>query len=133
MTTDDEAVRSTGLLSGLLATHEGEHHVVNNVVRRSCPDHRTDRPGQGQLVGRLTEFLADAGSPAVQHLIIGRGHLDHDPAALSAGLPARRWGENPWETGRIAGYRPSLLRVLQSGQAAWERPVPARTASVTAA
>ena len=32
MTTDDEAVRSTGLLSGLLATHEGEHRVVNDVV-----------------------------------------------------------------------------------------------------
>lgn len=101
--------------SGLLGAHEGEHRVVNDVVGRSCPDHGTDRPGQGRLAGRLIKLLVGAGTPAVQDLIIGRGHLDQDPATLGTGLPERLAGSIPGM--RAVWHRPNLLCLLQLQQA----------------
>jgi len=47
--------------------------------------------------------------------MIGRGQLDHDPAALSAGLPERHGGRLPGR--RAVWHSPNLSCLLQLHQA----------------
>jgi hypothetical protein len=111
----EEAAIRPVLSSGLLCAQDVEHDVVNDLVGRGGLDHGPDSPGQGHLAGRLAEFRAGPGQPAIQDLIVGRGQVDRDPDGFGAGLldpidPGLfRWARPP---GRwTVRHEPSLLHV----------------------